>query len=183
MSDITTLTGIVATVPKHFITTAGVAVTSFRLASGQRRFDRAKNAWVDADTNWYSVSTFRHLAFNVAQSVCKGEHIVVTGRLRVRDWTNEDRKGTSIEIEADALGHDLLWCTTSAVRSAPSAAAAAARVAEREQPEQSERDLGEPSETGESGAFPATDPYAVPTSREASDGFLPVEPPAFATQE
>lgn len=66
MSDIITLTGVVATTPHHLVTTSQVAITSFRLASGQRRFDRAKNAWVDAQTNWYSVSTFRQLAFNVA---------------------------------------------------------------------------------------------------------------------
>ena len=118
MSDIITLTGIVATTPRHVVTTSQVAITSFRLASGQRRFDRAKNAWVDAQTNWYSVSTFRQLAFNVALSVHKGEHVIVTGRLKIRDWENHQRNGTSIEVEADSVGHDLLWCTSSCVRNA-----------------------------------------------------------------
>jgi single-strand DNA-binding protein len=205
MSDITTLTGIVATVPKHFVTTSGVAVTTFRLASGQRRFDRSKNAWVDADTNWYSVSTFRHLAFNVATSLNKGEHIVVTGRLRVRDWTSDERKGTSIEIEADALGHDLLWCTTSAVRSAPSAAAASARAQEQSEqfgqleppeppePQSEQSDPFRPVQPGHFGQsvqaepegadlYAVSDPYAAPVSQEpSSDGFLPVQPPAFST--
>jgi single-strand DNA-binding protein len=118
MSDIITLTGIVATTPHHLVTTSQVAITSFRLASGQRRFDRAKNAWVDSATNWYSVSTFRQLAFNVALSVHKGEHVIVTGRLKIRDWENHQRNGTSIEVEADSVGHDLLWCTSSCVRNA-----------------------------------------------------------------
>jgi single-strand DNA-binding protein len=118
MSDIVTLTGIVATTPRHLITSSQVAITSFRLASGQRRFDRAKNAWVDATTNWYTVSTFRQLAFNVAASVHKGEHVIVTGRLRIRDWDNQDRNGTSVDVEADSVGHDLFWCTSTAVRKA-----------------------------------------------------------------
>jgi single-strand DNA-binding protein len=116
MSDIVTLTGIVATTPRHLITSSHIAITSFRLASGQRRFDRAKNAWVDATTNWYTVSTFRQLAFNVASSIHKGEHVIVTGRLRIRDWDNQERNGTSVDVDADSVGHDLLWCTATAVR-------------------------------------------------------------------
>jgi single-strand DNA-binding protein len=123
MSDTITLTGIVATTPRHLVTSAGLAITSFRLASGQRRFDRKKNAWVDASTNWYTVSTFRHLARNVVRSVRKGEHVLVVGRLRIRDWENADRVGTAVEVEADCVGHDLTWCTTTFVRSAPAVAA------------------------------------------------------------
>jgi single-strand DNA-binding protein len=37
---------------------------------------------------------------------------VVSGRLKVRDWDNGERSGTSVEIEADSLGHDLVWGTT-----------------------------------------------------------------------
>jgi len=57
VSDIITVTGIVATTPRHLVTSSGLAISSFRLASGQRRFDRAKQTWVDAETNWYTVST------------------------------------------------------------------------------------------------------------------------------
>ncbi|SDK70755.1 single-strand DNA-binding protein [Cryobacterium psychrotolerans] len=134
-SDTMTLTGIVATTPRHLVTSSGLAITSFRLASGQRRFDRKRNAWVDADPNWYTVSSFRQLAHNVVASVRKGQHVVVTGRLRVRDWENADRNGTSVELEADAIGHDLTWCTTAYVRSAPAAAPAPRPAMEQEDPE------------------------------------------------
>lgn len=117
MTDTIALTGIVATTPRHLVTSSGLAITSFRLACRQRRFDRVKNAWVDADTNWYTVSSFRQLAHNVVQSVHKGEPVLVTGRLRIRDWENEDRSGTSVEVEADAVGHNLSWGTTALVRS------------------------------------------------------------------
>jgi single-strand DNA-binding protein len=29
--------------------------------------------------------------------------------LRVRDWDNGERAGTSVEIEAESIGHDLSW--------------------------------------------------------------------------
>lgn len=109
MTDTMILTGLVATAPRHLITTEGYAVTSFRLASNRRRFDRQQKTWVDAGTNWYTVSTYRQLADNVAGSVQKGDRVLVTGRLRIRDWESGDRKGTNIEIDADSLGHDLFW--------------------------------------------------------------------------
>jgi single-strand DNA-binding protein len=121
VTDTIVLTGIVATTPRNLITGSGLVITSFRLACRQRRFDRVQNSWVDADTNWYTVSTFRQLARNVERSIQKGEHVVVTGRLRIRDWENQDRAGTSVEVEADAVGHDLAWGTTALVRNPPAA--------------------------------------------------------------
>jgi single-strand DNA-binding protein len=62
------------------------------------------------------VSAFRGLAENVKTSVKKGERLLITGRLRIRDWETDDRKGTDVEIEADAIGHDLTWGTTQYVK-------------------------------------------------------------------
>jgi single-strand DNA-binding protein len=118
LSDIITLTGIVATEPRALTTQEGLAITSFRLASTQRRFDRVQEKWVDGDTNWYSITTFRQLATNSAVSVKKGERVLVTGRLRIRDWESGGKAGTNIDIEADALGHDLSWGTANFSRGA-----------------------------------------------------------------
>ena len=38
------------------------------------------------------------------------------GRLRVRDWDNGERAGTSVEIEAESIGHDLVWGSTTYTR-------------------------------------------------------------------
>jgi single-strand DNA-binding protein len=121
MSDIITLTGVVATIPRAITTSEGLAITSFRLASTQRRFDCAQEKWVDGDTNWYTVTTFRQLAANAAISVKKGERVVVTGRLRIRDWESGDKAGTNIDVEADAIGHDLSWGTAAFSRNTVSA--------------------------------------------------------------
>lgn len=109
MTDTISLTGVVATIPRHITTDAGLTITSFRLASSQRRFDKTRQSWVDGGTNWYTVTAFRQLASNLAVSVHKGDHIVAAGRLRIREWENAERNGTTIEIEADAVGHDLSW--------------------------------------------------------------------------
>lgn len=49
MNDTITLTGLVATTPKHIVTSEQVTVTSFRLAATQRRFDTETQKWVDGD--------------------------------------------------------------------------------------------------------------------------------------
>jgi single-strand DNA-binding protein len=104
-----TVTGLVATTPRHLVTQDGLEISSFRLASSVRKFDRTLNRWVDAETNWFTVTSFRTLAINVATSVSKGDRVIVTGKLRVREWDNGDRSGTSVEIEAETIGHDLTY--------------------------------------------------------------------------
>jgi single-strand DNA-binding protein len=49
-------------------------------------------------------------------SISKGDRILVMGRLRVRDWDNGERAGTSVEIEAESIGHDLVWGSTTYTR-------------------------------------------------------------------
>ena len=117
MSDNLTLTGLVATPPRHLVTGEGLPITSFRLASTQRRYDRGSQKWIDGETNWFTVTCFRQLAINAVHSIEKGQRIVVTGKLRVRDWANGDRVGTSVEVDAEALGHDLAWGTSVFTRS------------------------------------------------------------------
>ncbi|MRX45060.1 single-stranded DNA-binding protein [Agromyces kandeliae] len=109
MSDLVTITGVIGSDPRHTVTATGLPITNFRLASTRRFFDRATGAWTDGETNWYTVSSFRQLALNTARSLRKGERIVVHGRLRVRAWETGERSGTAIEIDADAIGHDLSW--------------------------------------------------------------------------
>lgn len=116
MSELITVAGLVATTPRHLVTQDGLPITSFRMAASHRRFDRTANKWVDGETNWFTVTSFRQLAINAAGSVSKGERVLVTGKLRVRDWDNGERAGTSVEVEAEALGHDLSWGTATFTR-------------------------------------------------------------------
>lgn len=114
--DQITVTGVVGSDPRPIVTDKGVPITSFRLASSRRVFDRETGTWSDGHTNWYTVSAFRRLADNVNYSLRKGEHVVVTGRLRLRAWQTAEKQGTTAEIDAEAIGHDLSWAVTRASR-------------------------------------------------------------------
>lgn len=108
----TAVTGLVATTPRHLVTQDGLPITSFRLAEQTRLWDKAQEKWVDGETNWFTVTAFRELAINVAGSVSKGDRVIVMGDIHVRDWDNGERAGTSVEIVASAMGHDMTWGTS-----------------------------------------------------------------------
>ncbi|KTR78023.1 hypothetical protein NS234_04995 [Microbacterium oxydans] len=112
MIDTLTIVGRVATDPTQTQTGGGVPVTNFRLATTHRRFDAATQTWTDSGTNWYSVAAFRHLGENAKASLRTGDSVIVTGRLKIRNWESNGKHGTSVDIEADAIGHDLRWGTT-----------------------------------------------------------------------
>jgi len=128
MTDIITLTGLVATTPRHITTNEGLQITTFRLASSQRRYDRAHSKWIDGDTNWYTISTFRQLAANASLSVSKGDRVLVLGRVRLREWDNGERTGLNVDIEADAVGHDMTWGTSTFSRTIASSASQPSEV-------------------------------------------------------
>jgi single-strand DNA-binding protein len=152
MSDTITITGLVATQPRHIVTSEGLAITTFRLVSTQRRFDRASQKWIDGDSNWFTIASFRSLAAHVSASVNKGERVLVTGRLRIREWENEEKTGTNVEIEADAIGHDLLWGTSTYSRAVSTAAVSAAVSAteSQEQPDASAADSAAAEDSADS---------------------------------
>ena len=68
MTDALTLTGLVATTPRHLVTSEGLPITSFRLASTQRRYDRATEKWVDGETNWFTVTANRNAFAHVSHT-------------------------------------------------------------------------------------------------------------------
>ncbi len=108
MNDvIVTVTGNVCHDVRHVVTEQGTHIASFRLASTPRRFDRHEGRWVDGETNYLTVTCWRHLAENVASSLGKGDPVIVVGRLQVRNWERDGMRGRSVEIDATAVGHDL----------------------------------------------------------------------------
>ncbi|GAA4156539.1 hypothetical protein GCM10022286_06930 [Gryllotalpicola daejeonensis] len=108
MSSSITVRGFAATQPK-FVIVNGLSISSFRLGSSERRFNRATGAWENGPTSWFSISCFRELATNAFASINKGDPIIVTGRLKVSEWSAGDKSGLDVEIEADGIGHDFRW--------------------------------------------------------------------------
>lgn len=118
MNDTITIRGFVATEIKTSTTPGGVGTASFRFGSTGRRFDRASNSWVDLPTNWFNVQGYRQLAGNMACSIKKGQRVIVVGRLKLRSWEKDGRTYHSTEIDAESVGHDLMWGSANYTRNA-----------------------------------------------------------------
>ena len=111
-----TLRGNVATEPRHVRFDDGNTLTSFRLASTARRYDRERQEWVDRGTTYVNVTCRRAMVTNAATSVRKGQPLVVTGKLTERFWSANGRTGQTLEIHAEGLGHDLSFGTSQFAR-------------------------------------------------------------------
>jgi single-strand DNA-binding protein len=106
MSSITT-TGLVATTPRFLLTVDDLPCLSFRLASTDTS---------NETTNWYTITAFGQLASNLRDSIEKGDRVIVSGELNIRDWDNGERTGTSVELISSSVGHDLNYGTTKLAR-------------------------------------------------------------------
>ncbi|QNE34425.1 single-stranded DNA-binding protein [Leifsonia shinshuensis] len=117
MTETVAVRGTVATSPRHIVPEAGAPITSFRLVTNDRRRERRSGATVpDAPSNWFTVTAFDELAVSAAACIARGDPLLVSGRLCVRDWEGE-QLGVTVEIEAEAIGHDLTWGRSEFTRS------------------------------------------------------------------
>ena len=83
------------------------AVTNFRMASTARRFDGAKEEFVDASTFWVDVECWNGLSSNVSASVSKGDPVIVHGALSTHSWESENGRRSTPRIRAFAVGPNL----------------------------------------------------------------------------
>lgn len=112
---ITTLIGNLAEAPELRVTSGGVSVARFRIGCTPRKQKDGK--YVDGETSWYTVNVWRDLAEHCADSLRKGDQVVVYGALSVRQYETADgKKGTSTEVEAYAVGVSLQFGTAQLVK-------------------------------------------------------------------
>ena len=101
--------------PELRFTPNGHAVANFRLAVTQRVLEGG--AWRDGQTSFFRVNAWRETAIHLAESLHKGDRVVVLGRLRQRSWeTPEGERRSVAEIEADEVAASLKWATASVER-------------------------------------------------------------------
>lgn len=98
--------------PELRFTPSGAAVANFRVASTPRYMDKTTNAWKDGDPLFLACTVWRQPGENVAESLKRGDRVIVTGRLRQRSYeTKEGEKRTVIEMEVDEIGPSLRYAT------------------------------------------------------------------------
>ena len=107
MNDtIVTVVGNVVDSPRR-VALANGAVTNFRMAATARRYDAAKEEFVDAGTFWVDVECWNTLSGNVSASVSKGDPVIVHGALTTHEWESENGPRSKPRIKAFAVGPNL----------------------------------------------------------------------------
>ena len=96
--------------PELSYTSSGVPVANFRLAVNRREWDKNARQWVDGSPTYLRCTVWKAMAENVANSLRKGDSVLVTGDLKQQNW--EDREGnrrTSYDVEVKNIGASLRY--------------------------------------------------------------------------
>lgn len=107
-----TMIGTLTADPEIRYTPAGHAVCNFTVAANERRMDKGTGQWVDGDATFLRCNLWRQPAENVAESLHRGQRVIVTGALKQRSYdTKEGEKRTVYELEVAEVGPSLKWAT------------------------------------------------------------------------
>jgi single-strand DNA-binding protein len=112
-----TITGNLTDDPELAYTPNGAAVANFRVAVTPRVRDG--NGWKDGETSFFRITAWRDLAEHLADSLAKGDRVIVQGQLKTRSWeTPEGDKRQMVEVTAEEAGPSLRWATAKPQRAA-----------------------------------------------------------------
>jgi single-strand DNA-binding protein len=112
-----TIVGNVVAEPELRFTPSGAAVTSFRVASTPRYFNKEANEWTDGEPLFMTCNAWRNLGENVAETLSKGMRVIVQGNMKQRNWEDkEGAKRSTIEVEVSAVGPELTWAKATVER-------------------------------------------------------------------
>jgi single-strand DNA-binding protein len=107
-----TVVGNLTSDPELRFTPSGASVASFTVASTPRFLDKGSNEWKDGDALFLRCSVWRQAAENAAESLHRGDRVIVTGRLKQRSFeTKEGEKRTVVEIDVDEVGPSLRYAS------------------------------------------------------------------------
>ncbi len=116
MATTTTIEGNLTREPEIRYSTSGMATTTLGVAVNRRWKNQATDAW-EEETSFFDVVCFKELAENVALTCTKGMRVLVTGRLSMRQWADDEgTKRTKVEIVATDLGPSLRFATAEVAR-------------------------------------------------------------------
>jgi single-strand DNA-binding protein len=154
--------------PEVQVTSAGTSRARFRVASTERRRDPATDTWQDGESVFVQVTCWRRLAENVANSLDKGDRVIVSGRLRQWVAEKDGVRRTVHEIEADAVGPDLQRGIVTVARQRRAAVAAVPEPAEPDDAPDLGAESVERDGTVEGGGTPEVEPsWLPPMAQEA----------------
>jgi single-strand DNA-binding protein len=136
-----TITGNLVRDPDLRYVPSGQACATFSVAVNRRWQNPTTSQWTEA-TSYFDCVAWGSLGEHIAESLHRGERVIVTGRMDQRSFeTSEGEKRSKIEVTADEVGPSLRWATVDvhkAERREPVAAGATAGPADSSYADDSE---------------------------------------------
>jgi single-strand DNA-binding protein len=112
MRTTVTFEGNLADDPQVRFTPSGKQITEITVLVNERRLD-GEGVWVDGEPTRHVVRAFKTVAANVAESLSKGDRVVVHGTITTDSWSDKDTgdKRTAQRALAEVVGPSLRWAT------------------------------------------------------------------------
>ena len=125
-----TFVGNLAADPEIKFTPSGKAVANLGVVCNPRRYDNSTSSWVDGTPVFWQCEVWGSLGENAADSLRKGDRVLVTGRVKAYSWTPTDGPNAGVEqrrtqIVVDELGASLRFAAATIRRGERQTAGAA----------------------------------------------------------
>ena len=113
-----TLEGNLTGDPEHGGSDNGTEYARFTVAVNDRRLNETTGTWEDAGTVFHRVVVFNQQARNVADSLHKGDSVIVAGDLRFGTYTDKETGQTreTRDVVADNVGASVKFQTVTVAR-------------------------------------------------------------------
>lgn len=99
MSAEMTVTGNLTRDPETAKTKSGELIVRLGIAATRRQFDKKREEWVDDGEPLYLNASFFGDSYEYIRNlVCKGDQVVLSGTLVLREWKSKNGAGRSLEI-------------------------------------------------------------------------------------
>ena len=112
----TILIGNLTADPELKFINSGAALVNFTVASTPRIFDKATQEWKDGEALFMRCTLWREAAENVAESLHRGNRVIVVGKLKQRSYEKDGDKRTIVELEVEEIGPSLRYSTATPVK-------------------------------------------------------------------
>ena len=87
--------------PEITVAANGSTIAKLRVVTNGRRL--VEGEWVDTDTSWWNVTAFGRTAEAAGDQLRKGALVIVTGKIKQREWEKDGVKRTTADVTADDL--------------------------------------------------------------------------------
>jgi single-strand DNA-binding protein len=111
-----TIVGNVTSDPQVGVTPKGDTRASFSVAVNER-IKNDDGTWGDGDPTFYRVMAWRQTADGVAETIRKGNRVIVVGKFNPKEYKASDGTNkTSLDITAEEVGVSTRWNAKRAVQ-------------------------------------------------------------------